>query len=146
RARPHPGGRGLRCDGARRAPRRAGRRPPLRRAVRRTRMTVLVTGGSGLVGSHGIAALRARGESVRALVRPGSRALIERLGAEVVSGDVQDAAAWRAAVQGGVRGLVHAAALLQQRASWQEYEAVNVGGTRLAARAARTAGARLGHI
>jgi len=109
-------------------------------------MTVLVTGGSGLVGSHVIAALRARGESVRALVRPASRALIERLGAEAVSGDVQDAAAWRAAVQGGVRGLVHAAALLQQRASWQEYEAVNVGGTRLAARAARTAGARLVHI
>ncbi len=111
-------------------------------------MTVLVTGGSGLVGSHVIEALRARGESVRALVRPASRALVERLGAEAVPGDVQDAAAWRAAVQGegGVRGLVHAAALLQQRASWQEYEAVNVGGTRLAARAARTAGARLVHI
>ena len=108
-------------------------------------MTVLVTGGSGLVGSHVIEALRARGESVRALVRPASRAVIEQLGAEAVPGDVQDAAVWRAAAH-GVRGLVHAAALLQQRASWQEYEAVNVGGTRLAALAARTARARLVHI
>jgi uncharacterized protein YbjT (DUF2867 family) len=32
-------------------------------------VTVLVTGGSGLVGSHVIAALRARGEEVRALAR-----------------------------------------------------------------------------
>jgi len=108
-------------------------------------MTVLVTGGSGLVGSHVIEALRARGAPVRALVRPASRAVIERLGAEAVPGDVRDAAVWHAAVQ-GVRGLVHAAALLQQRASWQEYEAVNVDGTRRAALAARTAGARLVHI
>src|SRR5213080_1464176 len=130
RARPDPSRGGLGGDGAGRGPRRAGRRPPLRHAVRRTGMTVLVTGGSGLVGSHVIEA---------------SRAVIERLGAEAVPGDVRDAAVWHAAVQ-GVRGLVHAAALLQQRASWQEYEAVNVDGTRRAALAARTAGARLVHI
>src|SRR5437762_2722474 len=145
RARPDRSRGGLGGDGAGRGPRRAGRRPPLRHAVRRTGMTVLVTGGSGLVGSHVIEALRARGEPVRALVRPASRAVIERLGAEAVPGDVRDAAVWHAAVQ-GVRGLVHAAALLQQRASWQEYEAVNVDGTRRAALAARTAGARLVHI
>jgi len=108
-------------------------------------MTVLVTGGSGLVGSHVIEALRARGEAVRALVRPTGRAVIERLGAEAIPGDVRDPAVWRAAVR-GIRGLVHAAALLQQRVSWQEYEAVNVDGTRLAAHAARTAGARLVHV
>src|SRR5438309_3792469 len=145
RARPDPSRGGLGGDGAGRGPRRAGRRPPLRHAVRRTRMTVLVTGGSGLVGSHVIEALRARGETVRALVRPTGRAVIERLGAEAIPGDVRDAAVWHAAVR-GIRGLVHAAALLQQRASWQEYEAVNVDGTRLAAHAARTAGARLVHI
>src|SRR5256886_1485896 len=38
-------------DGPRRGARRAGRRPPLRPAVRRPRMTVLVPGGSGLIGS-----------------------------------------------------------------------------------------------
>src|SRR5947199_9550216 len=145
RARPDPSRGGVGGDGAGRGPRRAGRRPPLRHAVRRTGMTVLVTGGSGLVGSHVIEALRARGEPGRGLVGRASRAVIERLGAEAVPGDVRDAAVWHAAVQ-GVRGLVHAAALLQQRASWQEYEAVNVDGTRRAALAARTAGARLVHI
>src|SRR5438132_1008562 len=59
RARPDPSRGGLGGDGAGRGPRRAGRRPPLRHAVRRTGMTVLVTGGSGLVGSHVIEALRA---------------------------------------------------------------------------------------
>ncbi|MGH7699638.1 MAG: NAD-dependent epimerase/dehydratase family protein, partial [Gemmatimonadales bacterium] len=36
-------------------------------------MTVLVTGGSGLVGSHVIETLRARGVPVRALVRERAR-------------------------------------------------------------------------
>src|SRR2546428_395205 len=36
-------------------------------------MSVLVTGASGLVGSHVVEALAARGEPVRALVRPASR-------------------------------------------------------------------------
>jgi nucleoside-diphosphate-sugar epimerase len=108
-------------------------------------MTVLVTGGSGLVGSHVIEALHSRGERVRALVRTPSRAAVERLGAEAVVGDVTDPAAWRRAAQ-GVRGIVHAAALVQRRATWQDHVAVNVGGTRLAVAAAHAAGARLVHI
>jgi len=108
-------------------------------------MTVLVTGGSGLVGSHVIEALRSRGTSVRALVRPASRAAVERLGADAVPGDVTDPAAWRAAAL-GVRGIVHAAAVVQRRCSWERYFAVNVEGTRLATLAAGTAGARLVHI
>src|SRR2546429_9970446 len=71
-------------------------------------MTVLVTGGSGLVGSHVIEALRARGEPVRALVRPASRAVIERLGAEAGPGGGRCAAGWDAGGQGGP-GLGHAA-------------------------------------
>ena len=108
-------------------------------------MSVLVTGGSGLVGSHVIEALRSRGASVRALVRPASRAAVERLGADPVPGDVTDPAVWRAAAH-GVRGIVHAAALVQRRCSWERYVAVNVEGTRLAAQAAGAAGARLVHI
>ncbi len=107
-------------------------------------MTVLVTGASGLVGSHVVEALRVGGELVRALVRPASRAAVERLGAEAILGDVTDPAAWRAA--DGVRGIVHAAAIVQRRATWEQYVAVNVDATRLAARAARAAGARLVHI
>ncbi len=108
-------------------------------------MTVLVTGASGLVGSHVVEALAARGEPVRALVRPGSRAAVVRLGAEVVVGDVTDPVAWPAAAR-GVRAIVHAAAIVQRRATWEQYVAVNVDGTRLAIGAARAADARLVHI
>lgn len=108
-------------------------------------MTVLVTGGSGLVGSHVIVALRAAGRPVRALVRERSREAVAALGAEPAVGDVTDEDAWRQAAD-GVRGIVHAAALVQQRASFAEYERVNVGSTRLAVAAARTARAPLVHV
>ena len=91
-------------------------------------MTVLVTGGRGLVGSHVIEALRAAGEQVRAF-----------------DGDVTDADAWRRAAP-GVRGIVHAAARVAQRLPLAEYERVNVGGTRLAVETARATGARLIHV
>src|SRR5438034_8592996 len=68
-------------------------------------MSVLVTGASGLVGSHVVEALVARGEPVRALVRPASRAAVLPLGAEAVTGDVTDPAAWQAAAR-GVRAIV----------------------------------------
>jgi nucleoside-diphosphate-sugar epimerase len=108
-------------------------------------VTVLVTGGSGLVGSHVIAALRAAGRPVRALVRERATAAVTALDAEPVLGDVTDEAAWRRAAA-GVQGIVHAAALVQARAAYAEYERVNVGGTRLAVAAARAAGAPLVHI
>src|SRR3989441_10662327 len=104
-------------------------------------MSVLVTGASGLVGSHVVEALAARGEPVRALVRPASRAAVLRLGAEAVAGDVTDPAAGQAAAR-GVRAIVHAAAIVQRRASWDQYVAVNVDGTPPAGGAPRTAGAR----
>src|SRR2546428_9888848 len=80
-------------------------------------MSVLVTGASGLVGSHVVEALAARGEPVRALVRPASRAAVLRLGAEAVAGDVTDPAAWRAAARGG-RAIRPPAPVLQPPASW----------------------------
>ncbi len=108
-------------------------------------MSVLVTGASGLVGSHVVEALVARGDVVRALVRPASRAAVLRLGAHAVVGDVTEPAAWRAAAR-GVRAIVHAAAIVQRRASWEQYVAVNVEATRLAVAAARAERARLVHI
>lgn len=108
-------------------------------------MTVLVTGGSGLVGSHVIEALRTRGESVRALARPGAERFVAVLGAEPFVGDATDAAAWVRAAN-GVTAIVHAAALVDQRESYQRFLAVNVGATRLAIRAARDARARLVHV
>ena len=91
-------------------------------------MTVLVTGGRGLVGSHVIEALRAAGEDVRAF-----------------DGDVTDPGAWRRA-SGGIHGIVHAAARVAQPLPYAEFERVNVGGTRLAVETARATGARLIHV
>ncbi|MFN2637863.1 MAG: NAD-dependent epimerase/dehydratase family protein [Gemmatimonadaceae bacterium] len=108
-------------------------------------MTVLVTGAAGLVGTHVLAALRARGERPRALVREHSRAAVAALGADVVVGDVTDVTAWERAAQ-GVRAIVHAAALVVTRATYEEFTRVNVGGTRLAIAAARRERARLIHV
>jgi len=108
-------------------------------------VTVLVTGGSGLVGSHTIEALRKSGVPVRALVRPGSEPVVQSLGAEVVTGDVADGESWRRATAGGVTGIVHAAATVGPGAPEPAY-AVNVRGTRLAVETARAAGAHLVHV
>ena len=108
-------------------------------------MTLLVTGGSGLVGTHVLEALRGRGEPVRVIVREKSRAIVERFGAEPIVGDVTDPGVWREAAA-GIRGIVHAAALVATRTPYAEFERVNVGGTRLAIEAARGTGARLVHV
>ena len=108
-------------------------------------MTVLVTGAAGLLGTHVLEALRARGERPRALVRPNARALVESFGAEPVIGDVTDAESWDRASR-GARAIVHAAALVVTRDSFDEFTRVNVGGTRLAIEAARRHGARLIYV
>ena len=108
-------------------------------------MTVLVTGGSGLVGSHVILALKAAGEPVRALVHTRSRDAVVGLGAEPVEGDTRDPDAWRVAAA-GARAIVHAAAIVAAKTSHEEFFAVNVGGTGQAIAAAREAGARLVHV
>ena len=110
-------------------------------------MTVLVTGAAGLVGTHVLAALRARGERPpsRALVREHSRAVVEAFGTEAVVGDVTDVITWQRAAQ-GVHAIIHAAALVASHDSFEEFTRVNVGGTRLAIDAARRTGARLIHI
>jgi nucleoside-diphosphate-sugar epimerase len=92
-------------------------------------VTILVTGGRGLVGSHVIEQLRTAGESVRSF-----------------EGDVTDAAAWRSAVAGGVSAIFHAAAKVAQSLPYAEFERINVGGTRLAIDTARATGARLVHM
>ena len=108
-------------------------------------MTVLVTGGSGLVGSHVIEALRHVGQPVRALVRQGSEPFVQRLGAIALTGDVADAETWRRAALGGLSGIVHAAAKVGPGNPAQAYD-VNVAGTRLAVAAAQATGAHLVHV
>jgi nucleoside-diphosphate-sugar epimerase len=93
-------------------------------------MKNLVTGGSGFLGSHLVEALLARGENVRALVRPTSQtALLERLGVELAHGDLGDAQSLRAAVQ-GVERVYHCAALAADWGTWAQFRAANVDGVR----------------
>lgn len=77
-------------------------------------MRVLVTGASGLLGSHTARALCETGHSVRALVRDAAKAkrVLDRLGAgaEFASGDVTDRRSVRAALV-GCDAAVHAAAI-----------------------------------
>ena len=79
-------------------------------------MRVLVTGATGLLGSHTVRELKAAGYQVRALVR--SRHKAERLFAgsvEVVVGDVTDPESVARAL-GGVEGVVHCAAVVSTSA------------------------------
>ena len=71
---------------------------------------VLITGATGLLGSHLAERLTALGDHVRALVRPGSRTdFLDALGVDIVRGDLTDAAACAGAVAGVVVGSVDGA-------------------------------------
>ncbi len=73
---------------------------------------VLVTGGTGFIGSHLVETLIRRGDRVRCLVRDPARARrLEELGAECIRGDVTEMAALRPAVQ-AVDVVYHVAGLL----------------------------------
>ena len=64
-------------------------------------MTTLVTGATGFLGSHVARQLLARGERVRVLVRPrNDRRALEGSGAEIVEGDLRDAASLDRAMAG----------------------------------------------
>jgi dihydroflavonol-4-reductase len=100
----------------------------------------LVTGASGFIGSHVVAALAAAGHEVRAFDR---RAPAEvPAGVEAVAGDVLDADALARAAQ-GCDAVFHLAALYSYaRAHAREMESVNVHGTRAVLAAAARAGVR----
>jgi nucleoside-diphosphate-sugar epimerase len=100
-------------------------------------MKVLVTGGTGFVGSHLIEQLRAAGDAVRALVRlGGDRRLVASLGAEVCTGDLDDLDALRAACE-GCEIVYHAAARVEIVGEDEEFHRVTVAGTARLVAAAR---------
>lgn len=101
---------------------------------------VFVTGGSGHVGANLIRALVARGDRVRALVRPQSgREAFAGLDVELVTGDVLDPASLAELVRDCDAGY-HAAALVQTvRGRERELYRTNVLGTRHVLEAARAA-------
>jgi nucleoside-diphosphate-sugar epimerase len=92
-------------------------------------MSVLVTGGTGFLGGHLVERLVARGDKVRALVRPTSdTSRLRGLGVELAEGDVTD----RASVEEAARGVdvvYHAAALASDWGPYEEFHRVNVKGT-----------------
>ena len=62
---------------------------------------LLVVGGTGDLGGRVVRRLRAEGQDVRCLVRPGSEAGgLEELGVQVVRGDLTDPESLRAACVG----------------------------------------------
>jgi nucleoside-diphosphate-sugar epimerase len=106
----------------------------------------LVTGGTGLVGRHVIAALRRRGDEVRALARSAAAAAeLSALGAESVAGDLSDAARLDAAAA-GVDAVVHAAATVLASGRWAAWHEANVLGTERVVRSAARARARVIHL
>jgi len=90
----------------------------------------LVTGGSGFLGSHLVEALVARGENVRALVRPTSNMThLKSLGVELAYGDLNDAQSLKTALQGMER-IYHCAALVSDWGTWEGFRGANVTGVR----------------
>jgi NADH dehydrogenase len=91
-------------------------------------LKVVVTGGTGFVGSAVIRELRARGIATRALVRSAQQGeRLERLGVEAAYGDVTDADSVLAAARGCTHA-IHLVAIIRGRAS--QFDRVMVEGTR----------------
>jgi len=89
---------------------------------------LLVTGATGLVGSHVVEQARDRGIRTRALVRPSADAsLLEGWGAELCRGDMTDAASLNTAVD-AVTVIVHCAAKVGDWGPTDAYRQVNVRG------------------
>jgi dihydroflavonol-4-reductase len=102
--------------------------------------TVLVTGATGLVGSHVTRLLVERGDDVRVTVRDRSRMdNLAGLDVEAVSGDVLDRRAVRRALR-GVDRVFHIAGHTSLRASRELLFKVNVQGTRIVLEEALRAG------
>ena len=90
---------------------------------------ILVTGGSGFLGSHVVEQLARSGRPVRALVRTTSNTSFLRSlpNVELWDGSIDQRASVLAAAR-GVTGIVHAAGLVKARSA-EEFMRVNAGGT-----------------
>ncbi len=101
---------------------------------------MLVTGATGLLGSHLAERLTAQGDQVRALVRPESRTdFLDALGVELVRGNLTDPVSCAAAVAGVAR-VFHCAAKVGDWGRWHEFQTGCLDATQTLARAAAQAG------
>ena len=108
------------------------------------KMTTLVTGAAGFLGSQVTRQLVARGDSVRVLVRPSSsNRAISDLSLQYVTGDLRDGASLQRAMN-GVERVFHVAADYRLWAKKpQDIYDSNVGGTKNLLAAAKQAGVSL---
>jgi nucleoside-diphosphate-sugar epimerase len=98
-------------------------------------MRVLVTGGSGFLGSHVVERLLAQKHEVVCLVRKSSNTkLLTELGVSLAVGAVDEPETLGAAVD-GCDAVIHCAGLVKARTQ-QEFDRVHVGGTCALAKAA----------
>ena len=106
-------------------------------------MKTLVVGATGLVGFEVCRRLRAEGQAVRALVRstsdPEKRATLERIGSELVEGDLKDPGSLARACT-GVQCVVSTASSTLSRQSGDSIESVDERGQLSLVEAARRAG------
>ena len=106
----------------------------------------LVTGVTGLVGSHIAERLIQDGWIVRALARDArAAAAVVPAGVEVLTGDVLDEGSFVRAAS-GVDTIFHTAANVLARGGYEAYRVTNVEGTVNAVMAAERSGARLLHL
>jgi len=93
---------------------------------------VFVTGGTGFIGGEVVRQLRQRGDDVVCLVRnPEKGKKVEALGCELAAGDLDDAKAIRAGME-GCDAVIHAAAMYEVGIPASQHQAMrdaNVGGT-----------------
>ncbi len=102
----------------------------------------LVTGGSGFLGSHLVEALVARGEKVRVLVRPTSKAShLESLKVELIYGDLNNLSSLRKAIQ-NIERVYHCAALATDWETWEKFRNTNITGVHNLLEAALEAGVK----
>jgi len=100
----------------------------------------LVTGATGLLGSHIVEQLRLRGRPVRALVRPGSdTSWLETQGVEFAEGSLSDPDSLAKACE-GVSTVYHSAARVGDWGPWEGFVEITIEGTRRLAEAASNAG------
>ncbi|MEZ6041386.1 MAG: NAD-dependent epimerase/dehydratase family protein [Planctomycetaceae bacterium] len=91
---------------------------------------ILVTGATGLVGSHVAEQAAKQGLRVRCLVRKGSRTdLLKDLGVELIEGDLDQPDSLRTACD-GVSVVIHCAAMVGDWGRTDDYRRINVDGTR----------------
>ncbi len=107
-----------------------------------SKKTLLITGIGGFIGLRTTELALAQGMKVRGLQRSADKAKkAQKLGAEVIVGNITDPAAAQAACQ-GVDIVLHTAAVAKESEAIDHFRQVNVGGTVNMAVAAKNAGVK----